>query len=231
MRVALAEAGFSANAPAISQETMIDALGLGMSKAALRKQLQILAADDQTQIRARALKLTAASMRALLTLEPDAQQTLLTALEADPVMVRQVRSIIEGVRSKGRTIDDAIMIAQGRVPGIEPATASLESAEPAETGEQPAEASVSNAAEPGPGPGPDTASAAPPADAVDWMALQDQVITTTTDVYAVLDALQAAQAQAASCDTTTAELLTEALTLLRDALRTLPTTFTKGSSR
>lgn len=117
MRAALDEAGFSANAPAISQETMIAALGLGMSKAALRKQLEILAADDATQQRARALGLSAASMRSLLRLTPEDQDTLLTAMEADPGLVSKARSIVEGVNKKGRSIADAIAIVQGRIPG------------------------------------------------------------------------------------------------------------------
>lgn len=119
LRALLEGAGWSWREPPVSQSVFVDQLGLGMSAAVLKKKLQLLGATDEIQVAARRHQLTAAAIRALMTLAPDDQATLLAAVEANPELARQVRTIVQGVRQKGRSIGDAIAIAQGRLPGDE----------------------------------------------------------------------------------------------------------------
>lgn len=113
----LAEAGWSSTRPPMTQDAYLRGLGLGLSTAALRKKLQLLGLSEDAQERLEALGLTEAALRAFVRLDEGEQAVLLGALEADPGLARQVRSIVDGVRKKGRTIADAVAIARGEVPG------------------------------------------------------------------------------------------------------------------
>ncbi|HEU4322925.1 MAG TPA: ParB/RepB/Spo0J family partition protein [Roseiflexaceae bacterium] len=113
----LEEAGWSSSRPAVTQEQYLAALGLGLSAAALRKKLQLLALSKEAQDRLEQLGLTEAALRAFMRLSGDEQLVLLDALDADPSLARQVRTIVDGVRKKNRSIADAVAIARGQVPG------------------------------------------------------------------------------------------------------------------
>jgi ParB family chromosome partitioning protein len=113
----LEEAGWTSTRPALTQDAYLRSLGLGLSTAALRKKLQLLAVSEAVQTRLEALGLTEAALRAFVRLDEPDQAVLLDALEDDPALARQVRTIVDGVRKKGRSIADAIAIARGQVPG------------------------------------------------------------------------------------------------------------------
>jgi ParB-like chromosome segregation protein Spo0J len=119
LRRLLDDAGWKYYVPTVSQAIFIESLGLGMSAAVMKKKLQVLAATEEIQDVARTHRLTAASIRALMTLEPEQQATLLQAIDAAPPIAKLVRAIVQGVKQKGRAIGDAIAIAQGRLPGDE----------------------------------------------------------------------------------------------------------------
>jgi hypothetical protein len=111
------KAGWTSTRPALTQDAYLRSLGLGLSTAALRKKLQLLAVSEAVQTRLEALGLTEAALRAFVRLDEPDQAVLLDALEDDPALARQVRTIVDGVRKKGRSIADAIAIARGQVPG------------------------------------------------------------------------------------------------------------------
>ena len=95
LRRMLEEAGWNFSAPPVAQAVFLERLGLGMSATTLRKKLQVLGATEAIQTVARTHRLTAASIRALMTLELEPQTTLLTAIEADPPLATQVRAIVQ----------------------------------------------------------------------------------------------------------------------------------------
>jgi ParB-like chromosome segregation protein Spo0J len=113
----LEEAGWSSTRPPVTQDAYLRGLGLGLSTAALRKKLQLLAVSEAAQARLEALGLTEAALRAFVRLGEADQAVLLGALEEDPGLARQVRTIVDGVRKKGRQVADAVAIARGQVPG------------------------------------------------------------------------------------------------------------------
>jgi len=114
LRTLLEGAGWSWREPPVSQAVFIERLGLAMSAAVLKKKLQVLGATEAIQETARQHSLTAAAIRALMTLEPEHQATLLAVIETDPPLAKAVRSIVQGVKQKGRSIEEAISIVQGR---------------------------------------------------------------------------------------------------------------------
>jgi len=114
LRELLEGAGWNWREPPVSQSIFVERLGLGMSAAVMRKKLQVLGATEAIQEAARQHHLTAAAIRALMTLEPDQQATLLAAIETDAPLAKTVRSIVQGVKQKGRSIEEAISVVQGR---------------------------------------------------------------------------------------------------------------------
>ncbi|NNJ12225.1 ParB N-terminal domain-containing protein [Chloroflexales bacterium ZM16-3] len=117
LRALLDGAGWNWREPPVSQAVFVERLGLAMSAAVMRKKLQVLGATEEIQEMARTHRLTAASIRALMTLEPEQQATVLTAIDADPPLAKQVRALVQGVKQKGRTIAEAISVVSGRAPG------------------------------------------------------------------------------------------------------------------
>jgi hypothetical protein len=114
LRALLEGAGWNWREPPVSQAVFVERLGLGMSASVLKKKLQVLSANDAIQETARQHKLTAAAIRALMNLDPEQQAILLAAIDADPPLAKGVRSIVQGVKQKGRTIEEAISIVSGR---------------------------------------------------------------------------------------------------------------------
>ncbi|WP_322489350.1 ParB/RepB/Spo0J family partition protein [Chloroflexus sp.] len=114
LRALLDDAGWNWREPPVSQAVFVERLGLGISASVLKKKLQVLSANDSIQESARQHKLTAAAIRALMNLDPDQQATLLAAIDADPPLAKAVRSIVQGVKQKGRTIEEAISVVSGR---------------------------------------------------------------------------------------------------------------------
>lgn len=114
LRELLEMSGWNWREPQVSQAVFVEMLGLGMSAAVLKKKLQVLSATEAIQGTARTHKLTAAAIRALMTLEPEQQTTLLAAIEREPELAKAVRSVVQGVKQKGRTVEEAISIVSGR---------------------------------------------------------------------------------------------------------------------
>lgn len=114
LRALLEGAGWNWREPPVSQAVFVERLGLGMSASVLKKKLQVLSANDAIQESARQHKLTAAAIRALMNLDPEQQAILLAALDAEPALAKAVRSIVQGVKQKGRTIEEAISVVSGR---------------------------------------------------------------------------------------------------------------------
>ncbi|KAB8140801.1 hypothetical protein F8S13_22650 [Chloroflexia bacterium SDU3-3] len=111
----LLDAGWSATRPTVTQEQYLTARGLGMSTASLRKKLQLLTLTDAAQERLAALGLTEASVRAFARLDAAQQTTLLAALDADPSLVRKVKTIIQDVTARGYPLAHALALARGEV--------------------------------------------------------------------------------------------------------------------
>lgn len=122
----LTEAGWHVSRPTVTQEAYLAGIGLALSKAALRKKLQVLNLNEAVQQQAQQAGMTAAAIRAVMRLEADDQQALMDAIGDAPDLSRSVRTIVEGVKKKGRSVEDAIAIACGHVPGMDmnPAPAS-----------------------------------------------------------------------------------------------------------
>lgn len=118
LQALLDERGFARRNPPVSQEAALKKLGLGMSLSVMKKKLQVLSLDTDVASLVRDLGLTHAATLALCRLSAEDQRILIDAIQADPELARQVRSIVQGVLQKGRSITDAISIAQGRVPGM-----------------------------------------------------------------------------------------------------------------
>jgi len=114
LRALLEGAGWNWREPPVSQAVFVERLGLGISASVLKKKLQVLSANDAIQESARQHKLTAAAIRALMNLDPDQQAILLAAIDAEPTLAKAVRSIVQGVKQKGRTIEEAISVVSGR---------------------------------------------------------------------------------------------------------------------
>lgn len=114
----LNDADWSVSRPTVTQDEYLAGLGLGLSKAALRKKLQVLNLDATVQQQAQQSGMTAAAIRAVMRLDVEDQQALMSAVDNDPGLSRNVRTIVEGVQKKGRTVEDAVAIARGQVPGM-----------------------------------------------------------------------------------------------------------------
>jgi len=114
----LAAAEWSPSRPAVTQEDYLKSRGLGISKAMLRKKLQVLNLSAAAEERLDRAGLTEAGLRAFLRLEEADQAMLLDAIDADPELAKETRTIVQwvGDPKKGRTMRDAIAIARGEVP-------------------------------------------------------------------------------------------------------------------
>jgi len=148
----LEQNGFVASRPAVTQEATLAMFGLSMNKERLKKLLRVLAVDIELQQQAQDMGLSEAALRALGKLEVADQHQLLEAVIAGPGLAKKVRSIVEAVRNKGRTLDHAIAIAQGRVGAPEPDAppADQDAASPALPREAPAGGSAAEASSPAP---------------------------------------------------------------------------------
>ncbi len=111
----LEAAEWSPSRPAVTQEAYLESRGLGISKAAMRKKLQLLNLSDAAQERIDALGLTEAGIRAFMRLDIDQQDALLAALDADPTLARKVKTIIQDVTKRGYVLSHALALARGEV--------------------------------------------------------------------------------------------------------------------
>ena len=117
----LVAADWSPSRPAVTQEAYLESRGLGISKAAMRKKLQLLNLSPAAEERLDRAGLTEAGIRAFLRLQHDDQTQLLDAIDADPVLAKETRTIVQWVLDphKRRTMRQAIAIARGEVPPVE----------------------------------------------------------------------------------------------------------------
>jgi hypothetical protein len=115
VRTLLAEAGWAQSRPPVTQEAFLEGLGLGISKASLRKKLQVLNLSDAAQDKLDTLGLTAAGIRAFMRLDSGQQDELLKAIDADPALARKVKTIIQDVTKRGYPMPHALALARGEV--------------------------------------------------------------------------------------------------------------------
>lgn len=101
--------------PAVTWDQVLDKLGLDLSPAQRKRRMRLLSLDSQVQTQARDLKLSAAAMRAIGTLEPEQQQRLIKEMTDDSRLVRKVRRIASTVKKGTYTLDEALDEARGRV--------------------------------------------------------------------------------------------------------------------
>lgn len=116
----LTAADWSPSRPAVTQEAYLESRGLGISTAALRKKLQLLNLSPAAEARLDRAGLTEAGVRAFLRL-PHADQTmLLDAIDDDPALARDTRTIVQWVLdpNKQRSMPQALAIARGEVPPV-----------------------------------------------------------------------------------------------------------------
>ncbi len=115
----LEAAGWSPSRPNVTQEDYLRSRGLGISKAMLRKKLQLLNLSAAAEARLDQVELTEAGLRAFVRLDDADQALLLDAIEADGELAKETRTIVGWVcdKNNGRTMRDAIAIARGEVPG------------------------------------------------------------------------------------------------------------------
>src|SRR5262249_9043314 len=89
--------------------------GLGISRASLRKKLQVLNLSDAAQEQIDTIGLTEAGIRAFMRLAVTRQEQLLVALNADPSLARGVKTIIQDVTKRGYPLEHALALARGEV--------------------------------------------------------------------------------------------------------------------
>ena len=114
----LTAANWSPSRPAVTQEAYLERRGLGISKAALRKKLQLLNMAPAAEARLDGAGLTEAGIRAFLRLGHADQTMLLDAIAADGTLARSTRTIVGWVLdpTKQRSMPQALAIARGVVP-------------------------------------------------------------------------------------------------------------------
>lgn len=119
--VILAAAEWSPSRPTVTQETYLESRGLGISKAAMRKKLQLLNLSPAAEERLDRAGLTEAGIRAFLRLEHADQTLLLDAINDDLGLAKETRTIVQWVLdpNKRRTMRQAIAIARGEVPPVD----------------------------------------------------------------------------------------------------------------
>lgn len=117
----LAEADWSLSRPTVTQEAYLESRGLGISKAAMRKKLQLLNLSPAAEERLDRAGLTEAGIRAFLRLEHADQTLLLSAIDDDPPLAKETRTIVQWVLdpNKQRTMRQSIAIARGEVPQVD----------------------------------------------------------------------------------------------------------------
>ncbi len=109
----LAEHGFAQTKPAVTWNTVLDSLGIEMTKSRRKKLLQILAIPQDVQETLRESPVTEAAVRAISRLDEDAQRQVADAVHEDPGLARRVRRIARAVKDQGYTVDDALAEARG----------------------------------------------------------------------------------------------------------------------
>ena len=121
----LAAADWSPSRPPVTQEAYLERRGLGISKAAMRKKLQLLNLSPAAEERLDRAGLTEAGIRAFLRLSHEDQTLLLDAIDDDPTLAKETRTIVQWVLdpNKRRTMRQAIAIARGEVPPLDPGVA------------------------------------------------------------------------------------------------------------
>lgn len=117
----LAAANWSPSRPSVTQEVYLESRGLGISKAAMRKKLQLLNLSPAAEEQLDRAGLTEAGIRAFLRLEHADQTQLLDAINNDPLLAKETRTIVQWVLdpNKRRTMRQAIAIARGEVPSVD----------------------------------------------------------------------------------------------------------------
>lgn len=113
----LVASGWSACRPPVPQDAYLRQRGLGISKALLRKKLQVLNLSPAAEAHLAGTHMTAAGIRAFLRLDHADQTMLLTALADDPTLAKHTRTLVQWVSPPRRyTMAQALAILRGVVP-------------------------------------------------------------------------------------------------------------------
>ena len=116
--LALAEllrgAGFTPTAPAVTWDEVLDTMGVSMSPAERKRMLRVLSLEPEAQEAVRDVPITEAALRAVGTLDAEAQKKLAGEIAVDPRLAKKARAIANNVKTRGYTLEEAIAQAQGR---------------------------------------------------------------------------------------------------------------------
>lgn len=113
----LAAHGFDPVNPRVGWDELLDGFGLAFDMERRRHLRQVLdvTLPVQERLRTLAVDLSEAHLRALATLEPEAQLCLGEALVAQPALVRKIGRIVHAVRGHGYTLEEALTEAQANL--------------------------------------------------------------------------------------------------------------------
>ncbi len=112
--------GFTPTAPAVTWGAVLDELGVEMSPARRKKLLRVLAIPQDVQKTLRETPVTEAAVRAIGTLDEDAQRQVAAAIQEDPALARKARRIARAVRDQDYSVDEALAEARGQyIPPME----------------------------------------------------------------------------------------------------------------
>ena len=106
--------GFDPAAPRVGWEELLDGLGLAFDPERRRHLRQVLEVTLPVQTRLRTLdvELSEAHLRALATLDPEAQMRLGDELATHPTLVRKIGGLVHAIRGHGYTLDEALTEAK-----------------------------------------------------------------------------------------------------------------------
>ncbi len=102
--------GFDPAAPRVTWDELLDSFGLAFDVARRQHLRQVLEVTlpVQTRLRALAVDLSEAHLRALATLESETQMRLGDELATHPALVRKIGGIVHAMRGHGYTLDEAL---------------------------------------------------------------------------------------------------------------------------
>lgn len=112
---------FSPTRPLVPWAAALDRLGVQLDKQARKRLMRVLRIEPELYPALRNLGLTEAALRAIGTLQPDAQRALVAALEASPELARKVRRVCKLVAAGRYSLADALDEARAQTGSAKPA--------------------------------------------------------------------------------------------------------------
>ncbi len=109
----LAAHGFKPTAPPVTWDQVLDGMGVAMSPSRRKKLLRVLAIPQDVQETLRRTPVTEAAVRAIGTLNEDAQRQIAAAIAEEPDLARRARRIARAIRDQGYSVEEALAEARG----------------------------------------------------------------------------------------------------------------------